>query len=259
MAQSAGQTEQRDIYVIFVPGIIMPVMLSYAPLMDVLQNEITAYPKELEVYNNDAPPVDYKLDMEIEGIKRIADDAGLETFHLVAYSGGGASSLAFASVYPERLSSLALIEPAWIGNEGLGAEDTADWAEIDEMLSLPPEKRMKAFQRWQMKKGVEPPELPVPKGPPPEWMLKRPAGIEAIVKAFKTYKLEREKFRNFNKPVYYALGGLSRGIYERMANKLKNVFPVIQVEIYENCSHLDPPHRKEPKRFAEALRKLWKQ
>lgn len=255
----AQDSKSKGIPVILVPGVIMPAMLSYSQVLDVLKDEIAAYPKELEVYKDNTPPLNYNLDMEVEGIKRTADDAGLDTFHLIGYSGGGASSLAFTSVYPQRLRSLALIEPAWIGNEGRTAEDIADWNEIEEMLLLPNDERMKAFQRWQMKKGLEPPELPVPKGPPPPWLLKRPAGIEALVKAFKVYKLNSEKFRNFKKPVYYALGSRSRGIYERMANTLKNLFPVMRVEIYEGRSHLDPPHRAEAERFAQALREMWKQ
>jgi pimeloyl-ACP methyl ester carboxylesterase len=50
---------------------------------------------------------------------RAARDAGFERFHLVGYSGGGASSLAFAARRPESLLSLALIEPAWLGTKAL--------------------------------------------------------------------------------------------------------------------------------------------
>jgi len=63
----------------------------------------------------------YGLETEVEGIRRLADRAGFETFHIVGYSAGGASSLAFASRYPERLRSLALMEPAWAGRTAQSA------------------------------------------------------------------------------------------------------------------------------------------
>src|SRR5207249_10435275 len=108
---------------------------------------------------------------------------------------------------------LARIEPAWIGNEGWNAEDAADWAEMDRVMALPPDERMRAFMRWEMRAGVEPPALPMPPGPPPPWMARRPAGLEALVRAFKAYHLNRERFRQFRQPVYFALGSLSRLIY----------------------------------------------
>jgi hypothetical protein len=46
--------------------------------------------------------------------------------------------------------------------------------------------------------------------------------------------------------------------YERTARTLADVFPDLEVEVYEGRSHLDPPHRAEPERFARALHKLWR-
>lgn len=43
------------------------------------------------------PPPGYSLETEVAGIRRVADEAGFDTFHLVGYSAGGASSLAFSS------------------------------------------------------------------------------------------------------------------------------------------------------------------
>src|SRR5437660_5129964 len=104
---------------ILLPGGVMPADLAYAGLIDALGDDVEAIAKDLELYAGPAPPRDYTLDYEIEGVLRTARDAGFERFHLVGYSGGGASSLAFAACHPERLLSLALIEPAWMGNERL--------------------------------------------------------------------------------------------------------------------------------------------
>ena len=249
--------EDQRIPVVFVPGGIMPAELSYGALLPALGDEVRAVTKDLEVYAGDTPPPDFGMEMEVDGISRAANAAGFRDFHLVGYSAGGASSLAFAVRYPERLRSLALIEPAWIGNQGLTSEEEADLAALDRVATLPPDERMPAFLRWQVRAGVEPPALPWGSASPPPWMAKRPAGIEALNRAFKTYPLDREPFRLFHQPVYYALGSLSRPYYERTARTLAEVFPNLEVEVYEGRSHLDPPHRAEPERFARALRDLW--
>ena len=153
--------------VVLVPGGIMPAQLSYGALLPVLGDDVRTVAKELEVYAGDAPPPDYGLELEVAGIARAADAAGLRDFHLIGYSAGGASALAFAARYPERLRSLALIEPAWIGNEGLTSEEKADLAELDRVVALPPDERMRAFLRWQMRPGVDPPVLLGSGAPPP--------------------------------------------------------------------------------------------
>ena len=66
---------------------------------------------------------------------------------------------------------------------------------------------MPAFVRIQLQPGVAPP--PPPPGPPPPWMALRPAGIRAMVAAFGDHHLDREALRRFDRPVYFALGGLS--------------------------------------------------
>jgi pimeloyl-ACP methyl ester carboxylesterase len=242
---------------VLVPGGVMPAALSYERLLAVIKDQARLVTKDLEVYRSAAPPANYGLELEVEGIKRAADAAGFDTFHLVGYSAGGASSLAFVARYPDRLRSLALIEPALFGSEDRTPEDVTDWAELDRALALPDDERMREFARWQMRPGVEPPQLPVPPGPPPPWMAQRPAGLVTLARAFKEYHLDRQRYRRFRQPVYYALGSLSRPFYERNAKTLAGLFPDFRAEVYEGRSHYDPPHRAEPERFARALLALW--
>jgi pimeloyl-ACP methyl ester carboxylesterase len=103
----------------------MPADLAYGALLDALGGKAQAIAKELELYAGREPPPDYTLQHEIHGVLRVADEASFDRFHLVGYSAGGASSVAFTASHPERVSSLALIEPAWMGNEGLSPEEQA--------------------------------------------------------------------------------------------------------------------------------------
>src|SRR5690242_14917015 len=83
--------------VIMLPGGVLPADLAYKNLLAELGDEVDARIKDLEVYAADRPPPDYSLDTEVAGIARVADEAGFGRFHLVGYSGGGASSLAFTA------------------------------------------------------------------------------------------------------------------------------------------------------------------
>lgn len=242
--------------VILLPGVVLPAALAYPGLVAALGDGFECVPKELEVYAGPEPPNGFGLDTEVEGIARVAQQHGFERFHLVGYSGGGASSLAYAATYPDRLLSLALLEPAWAGNEGLGPEEQALWTERDRIKGLPPDQRMPAFMRAQV--AADTPLPPPPDGPQPEWMASRPAGIVAFLEAFPKFQLALDALRSFEQPVYYALGGRSNPDYfARQADRLSTVFADFTVEVYDERHHFDPPHRAEPERLAASLTGMW--
>ena len=243
--------------VIFLPGSVLPSDLAYGSLMAALGPVTDAVVKELEVYATPEAPPDYSLDLEVGGVLRDADERGWQRFHLVGYSGGGAAALAFAARHPERLASLALLEPAWAGRWDLSPVEQALWREYDRLDALPPDQFMRTFMRLGVKPGVE---LPPPQaGDPPPWMAKRPGGIRAFMKTFKTYELDRDALARFDRPVYFALGGLSNpDQYGAIATRLSRVFPDFELEVFEKRHHFDPPHRIEPERLAGSLRAFWR-
>jgi pimeloyl-ACP methyl ester carboxylesterase len=221
----------------------------------VLGEQVDAVAKDLEVYAGEEPPPDFNLATEVEGILREADAHGFERFHLVGYSGGGASSLAFTAAHGERLLSLALLEPAWAGNERTAAEESL-MQRFRALEPLPPDEFMAGFMRLQLAPGVEPP--PPPAGAPPPWMAKRPAGLRAFIEAFDRGDLDLDALRAFDRPVYYALGGRSNpDYYARMAERLDAIFPDFTLETFPDRHHFDPPHRIEPERLASSLLALW--
>jgi pimeloyl-ACP methyl ester carboxylesterase len=242
--------------VILLPGSVLPEDLAYGALIDALDHEVEAVAKDLELYAGDLPPGDYSLDDEVAGVVREADARGWERFHLVGYSGGGAAALAAVARHPDRLLSLALLEPAWAGSWELGEAEQAMWREFEQLDALAPDEFMAAFVRLGLRPGVTPPAPPA--GPPPPWMPTRPAGIRAFIRTFRTYDLDRESLRRFDRPIYYALGGLSNpDHYGEIAERLSRVFDDFTLEVFEERHHFDPPHRIEPQRLARSLRVLW--
>jgi pimeloyl-ACP methyl ester carboxylesterase len=242
---------------LLLPGIVLPAEPAYGALISELGPDIEAAAKDLEVYAAAEPPADYGLDSEVAGALREADARGWERFHLVGYSAGGAASLAFAAAHPERLASLALLEPAWAGRWDMSPAEEAVWREVDRIAQLPPDRLLPAFVELGLRPGVTAP--PPPPGDPPEWMDRRPAGIRAISGAFERGVLDREALRRFDRPVYFALGALSNpDQYEEIANRLGGVFPDFELEVFEDRHHFDPPHRIEPERLARSLLALWR-
>lgn len=240
----------------FVPGAGTPAAIVYGKILAVIRDEVQPVLKDLEVYAGDRPPANYGLELEVEGIRRAADTADVKAFHLVGASAGGLFSLAFAAKYPERLMSLALMEPVSMDRENWSPEERAGYSEIERIPDLPPDQRVPALTRLLMPPGVKMP--PAPPAPPPAWMANRPAGLEAIFKSWRGYSLDLERFRRFQQPVYLAIGSLSPPwVAQIPAKRLARVFPNIRVEVYEGRHHLDPPPSAEPERMARALRELW--
>ena len=243
--------------VILLPGIVLPAEAAYGALIDALEPEVEAVAKDLEVYATPEPPEAYSLELEVAGVLREADARGWGRFHLVGYSGGGAAALALVATHADRLTSLALLEPAWAGTWDLSPAEQAVWLEQERLERLPDDEFIQAFVRLGVRPGVS---LPAPPpGDPPPWMAKRPAGIRAILRAFRNGAIDQEALRRFDRPVYFALGALSNpDHYEEIEKRLSGVFRDFELEVFEERHHFDPPHRVEPERMAGSLKTLWR-
>jgi pimeloyl-ACP methyl ester carboxylesterase len=243
--------------VIMLPGSVLPADLAYASLVAALGSDADIVAKELEIYATDEPPLGYSLDHEVRGVLRDADARDWDRFHLVGYSGGGAAALAVTAQNPTRVSSLAVLEPAWAGRWDRSPAEEALWRAYDEAEALPTDEFMRAFMRLNVGPGVELPGPPP--GDPPPWMAKRPGGIHALMQTFRTYDLERDALTRFPRPVYFALGGLSNpDQFGEIAARLATVFSDFRLEVFDERHHFDPPHRIEPERLANSLRAVWR-
>ena len=73
----------------FLPGIITPAAIRYAPLVSCLA-DVETITKDLEVYTTETPSLGYSIAMEVAGVDRAADAARVDRFHLYGHSAGGA-------------------------------------------------------------------------------------------------------------------------------------------------------------------------
>jgi pimeloyl-ACP methyl ester carboxylesterase len=246
---------QSRLPVVFVPGGVTPVALSYAPLLTELGDDIDPQLKDLEVYAADQPPAGYTIQTEVDGLLQAVDAAARSTFHLVGYSGGGAVALAFAAQFPERVRSLAMFEPANVPG-AWDAYEKGQWAEFQAALAgLPPDRMLAEFTSRQLRPGAEPPRPPA--GPPPPWMAQRPAGLRAMMAAFESDASDRELVRRIAMPVYLAYGDLTEAFMVHRVQILAGLLPDVWIEAYPAVHHFAPPQRSQPKHYADALRSLW--
>jgi pimeloyl-ACP methyl ester carboxylesterase len=93
---------------------------------------------DIELGRKDKPPPGWTIDMEVAGIARAADSAGLDEFDLIGYSGGAAMSLAFLAAQPGRVRSVTLAETPWIGNDIWSEQERSFVASFERALTLPP-------------------------------------------------------------------------------------------------------------------------
>lgn len=239
-----------------LPGIVTPAEIAFGDLRKQLGDGAQVIAQELAVYDGDEPAPGYSLETEIGRVIETADAAGFDRFHLVGYSGGGAIAASFCAKHPDRLASLALMEPAWLGNDGISQEERRVRRAIDAAMKLPSDQSMPEFVRLNLAPGTPPP--PPPPGTTPSWMAKRPKGISAITGAFANYELDRSALRAFDRPVLFVLGRLSNpSLYGEIALRARKLFRNFRLEIFEERHHFDPPHRAEPERLAAILRDFW--
>lgn len=241
--------------VVCVPGSVAPASERYRPLQNLVAGQAELFMKDLEVYREPKPPPDYSIEEEVEAIDRFAASKHLERFHLVAYSGGGFISLAYAGTHPERLLSLGLFEPARIPGK-LTEPELTFFDRLERTLaSLSGPEFMATFIREQVKPGVVVP--PPPSGPPSPEMQKRPGGIAALIRAFDAYQFDRDLLRAVQAPVYYGYGDLSHEEQALKAGVLAQLFADIRVQRYAGIHHFVPADQIYTRAHADSLLDLW--
>lgn len=243
--------------VIFLPGIVTPAQLAFADLKHALGDDDRIVLRDLAIYDGDTPPKGYGIDLEIAAVLETASKSGFDRFHLVGYSAGGGISTALAARHGERIASLALLEPAWLGNIGASQKEQKAFDAAIAAAELPGPEAMAHFVKLNLREGVEP--TPPPPGGPPPWMASRPAAIRAIGPAFHAHQLDPDDLRKLKCPVLYLLGSLSNpDLYEERAMRAAGLFTDFTMEVFEGRHHFDPPHRAEPGRVADMLRAHWR-
>ena len=192
----------------------------------------------------------YDISTETEAARRAASDRGWTRYHVFGFSAGATVALAAALVDPIAIRSIALFEPATIGDDDWSPIETRWRAQLSGVRSLNADQRQPAFRRLMM---ASPEDLPSTLGPPPIWDSLTDKLEDMLARVgFDSADLSR-----ITQPTLVLSGTRSSPRFSAVANRLVQVIPEATAELMSGCSHLDPPHRSAADRLAQRLLKLW--
>jgi pimeloyl-ACP methyl ester carboxylesterase len=146
-------------------------------------------------------PADEMLAREAD--RHIAEALG-EPAHVVAYSGLAAVSLFIALKCPDKLQTLTIVEPPWIGNDVWGPPEAEYRRRFDALADVESERFWEAFTKIFAPDALEVPRQPMPGGE----ALPKTAMTE-IWNVYKATPFDRASLAAVRVPVLLAYGSLS--------------------------------------------------
>ncbi len=214
-----------------------------------LEGRADIVPKELEVWA-DAPLVSYSLDDEVEGVRRVTKGRGWSRFHIVGFSAGATVALICAHLLPSSVATVALIEPATIGDDDWSAGE-ADWrTRMQAIFELPPASRQAAFRRAMINPDEAMPPTPAPS---PESSERG----QLLERALASTGYESSDWAALTQPLLVITCGRSHRRFADLSARLCEVVPNASTAMFPSLSHLESPQRHEPERLSALLVELW--
>lgn len=192
----------------------------------------------------------YDMTTEISAARQAAADRGWVRYHLFGFSAGATVALATARADPDAVQTLALLEPATIGDDDWNPVE-AEWRrQLRQIRSLPVEQRQPAFRNLLI--GA-PHSVPSGLTEPPLW----DAQTDKLEDLLAHVGFTSSHLASITVPVLVMSGALSNPRFLRLAERLLDVVPAATSVTFAGCSHLAPPHRAAPGQLEEELTRLW--
>jgi pimeloyl-ACP methyl ester carboxylesterase len=226
-----------------------PAERSVELVAPMLEGRAEIMPKALEVWA-DGPLLSYSLDDEVEGVRRVVEGRGWWRFHIVGFSAGATVALICARALSSSVVTVALIEPATIGDDDWSPAE-ADWrARMRAIFDLPPASRQAAFRRAMMHPDQVVPRLPRPS---PESSLRG----ELLEQALARTGHASSDWAALTQPMLVVTGGRSHPRFAEVSTRLCEVVPNASAATFPALSHLESPQRHDPERLSGLLVELW--
>jgi pimeloyl-ACP methyl ester carboxylesterase len=229
-----------------------PAERSAAQVARALGSAAEVVARDLEIW--DAPSIDgYSMATEVEAVSEAAAACGWQSFHLVGFSAGATVALAVTRALGRRVTSLVLIEPAYIGDDAWSPLEASWRAKMREVFDLPVGVHQQAFEQAMLRSGHR---------------VEASAKVsDAIVERSRI--LERDALRHLGfttdelvsvkQPVLVVTGGRSNERFTDVSARLCAVMPDARPTSFARRDHLSSPQRHEPERLAGLLLDFWSQ
>ena len=194
-----------------------------------------------------APGDPYDMEVEVAGV---AEAAGSRPVHLAGFSAGATVALAAALALGDAVRSVALVEPAFIGDDDWHP-DEAEWrAAIGSLRSSGPREQVDAFREMLMAPGATPP----PSRRPAAWDFRD--DLLGMMLTTKTCFASSDLTR-LGAPLLLIRGGQSAPRFGHVARRLVQVCPRASEHVFPALHHFAPPYRDEPEELSHLLLGFW--
>ena len=230
------------------PGLPEPGIIPLAAISDEVAGVAVINRLGLAVWDL-APGEPYGLATEVDAVNAAAQARGLSRYHLFGFSAGATVALAATLALGPAVQSLTLLEAAVIGDDDWHPAETAFRASLAAVLALPPEQRIPAARQLFARPGEPLPPL----GPPAPWDARGDMLEDMLAQVGFT----SSDLAAITVPVLAISCDLSHPRFQHQDERLVEVIPHARAVVFSDCSHLNPPHRAEPARFAELLIDFW--
>jgi pimeloyl-ACP methyl ester carboxylesterase len=226
-----------------------PAERSIELIAPIIGDRAEIVPKPLDVWA-DGSLVSYTLDAEVEAVRRVAAGRRWPRFHIVGFSAGATVALICGRLLAPSVATVALIEPATIGDDDWSPGE-ADWrARMQAIFELPPAPRNAAFRRAMMH-----PDEPVP--PPSAPASESNERGLALEQALARTGYASSDWAALTQPLLVVTGGRSHPRFAEVSTRLCEVVPHAAAATFPSLSHLQSPQRHEPERLSALLLELW--
>jgi len=188
-------------------------------------------------------------DMGVE-VAPVAEAAGAGPVHLAGFSAGATVALAAALAIGESVRSLALLEPAFIGDDDWDPAE-AEWrTAIASLRAADGPEQAAAFRDMQMAPG----EAAPPSRRPVAWDF-RDDLLGTMLSGHTGF--ESSDLARIGVPVVLVRGGRSAARFGLVGRRLAEVCPDFRESVFPELHHFAPPFRDDPGQLADVLRSFW--
>jgi pimeloyl-ACP methyl ester carboxylesterase len=204
--------------------------------------------KGLEVWRSSAGD-GYGMATEVAAVRALVGEHS--PVHLFGFSAGATVALATALELSGSVCSVAVYEPATIGDDEWSPVEADFRAAVRRICTLqPPSARATAFAELMLPPGRA---LPPSRREPPPWDDRR----DRLEEMLDGVGFVSDDLARLAVPCLVLTGGDSHPRFRHLADRLVDVVPHARAVTYEGASHLEPPMRERPAVVAHDLLAFW--
>jgi pimeloyl-ACP methyl ester carboxylesterase len=199
---------------------------------------------------SDVPETGYSRAHRIEDVRQFADALGIDRFHLVGHSMGGATAIGFALKYPQRLLSMTLI------CSGAAGYSPGKW--VDHVFDMAKTDTEAAKQNWitNSLKFFSSPEGETIRSAMETMMTEHSGAFwrDNMRGKYPPVRPDLELVHGITVPTLILIGEYDKK-FVPLAEQMHEKIAGSRLKIYENCGHMLP--MEKPERCNQDLGDFW--